>query len=91
MTNKGVVVEDSEVPRTSGDEAGSSNLPTPKGLMSQKNMGKCVFKTYSGKVKAEGKGIVTHTATTAHNGDGNMNMPAGSHVSPSQTKIMVGS
>jgi hypothetical protein len=91
MSNKGIVVEDSEVPRTSGDEAGVSNLPTPKGLMSQKNMAKAVFKTYSGKVKAEGKGIVTHTATTAHNGSGNMNMPAGTHMVPSQTKILVGS
>jgi hypothetical protein len=91
MGNKGVVVEDSEVPRTMGDEPGVSNLPTPKGLMSQKNMGKCVFKTYSGKVKAEGKGVVTHTATTAHNGDGNMNMPAGTHMAPSQTKVLVGS
>jgi hypothetical protein len=91
MGNKGVVVEDSEVPRTSGDEAGVSNLPTPKGLMSQQNMGKAVFKTSSGKVKAEGKGIVTLTATTAHNGSGNMNMPAGTHLVPSQTKILVGS
>ena len=91
MSNKGVVVEDSEVPRTMGDEPGVSNLPTPKGLMSQKNMGKCIFKTYSGKVKAEGKGVVTHTATTAHNGSGNMNMPAGNHLSPSQVKILVGS
>jgi hypothetical protein len=91
MGNKGVVVEDSEVPRTMGDEAGVSNLPTPKGLMSQKNMGKCIFKTHSGKVKAEGKGVVTHTATTAHNGSGNMNMPAGSHISPSQTKVLIGS
>jgi hypothetical protein len=91
FSNKGVVVEDSEVPRTIGDEPGVSNLPTPKGLMSQKNMGKAVFKTYSSKVKAEGKGVVTHTATTAHNGTGNMNMPAGTHMVPSQTKVLVGS
>lgn len=91
FSNKGVVVEDSEVPRTMGDEPGVSNLPTPKGIMSQKNMGKAVFKSYSGKVKAEGKGVVTLTATTAHNGSGNMNMPAGSHIAPSQTKILVGS
>jgi hypothetical protein len=89
--NKGAVVEDSEVPRTSGDEPGVSNLPTPKGVMSQKNMGKAVFKTKSGKVKAEGKGVVMLGAVTAHNGDGNANMPAGSQVAPSQTKVLVGS
>jgi len=86
--NKGGCVEDSEVATTHGDEAGVSNLPTPKGLVSQKNMGKMVFKTHSSKVKIEGKGIVVHTATTAHNGDGNANMPAGTHLSPSQTKIL---
>ena len=91
IANKGIVVEDSEVPRTMGDEPGVSNLPTPKGIMSQKNMGKAIFKTHSGKVKAEGKGIVTHTAVTAHNGSGNMNMPAGNHMAPSQTKVLIGS
>lgn len=88
--NKGVVVEDSEVPRTMGDEPGVSNLPTPKGLMSQKNMDKCVFKKHSSKVKAQGKGIVTHTAVTAHNGSGNANMPTGAHMVPSQVKVLVG-
>lgn len=87
---KGVCVQDSEIPRSSGDEAGCSNLPTPKGLMSQKNMSKVVFKSYSSKVKAEGKGIVPAGATTAHNGSGNANAPAGKHAVPSQTKVWVG-
>jgi hypothetical protein len=89
MENKGVVVEDSEVPRTTGDEPGVSNLPTPKGLMSTKNMDKAVFRKHSSKVKAQGKGVVTLTATTAHNGS-NANMPAGTHAVPSQTKVLVG-
>lgn len=87
--NKGACVEDSEMGSSHGDEAGVSNLPTPKGVMSQKNMGKVVFKTHSSKVKLEGKGAVTHTASTAHNGDGNANDPAGAHLVPSQTKVII--
>jgi hypothetical protein len=87
---KGVCVESSEIPSSTGDEAGCSNLPTPKGLMSQKNRDKVTFKTYSSKVKAEGKGIVAAGATTGHNGSGNQNQPGGKHVKPSQTKVMVG-
>jgi len=89
IDNQGACVEDSEIGTTQGDEAGVSNLPTPKGLMSQKNMGKMVFKQHSSKVKLQGKGVVTHTAMTAHNGDGNANMPSGTHMSPSQTKVIV--
>jgi hypothetical protein len=88
--NKGACVEDSNMPSSHGDEPGVSNLPTPKGLMSQKNMGKIVFKNHSSKVKLEGKGAVTHTAMTAHNGDGNANDPVGSHTVPSQTKVLIG-
>ena len=39
FNKKGVLVKGSKIPRSQGDEAGCSNLPTPKGLMSQKNMG----------------------------------------------------
>lgn len=90
VENKGMCVEDSEIPNSHGDEPGVSNLPTPKGLMSQKNMGKVVFKTHSSKVKAQGKAVVMHTAMTAHNGSGNYNMPAGTHTVPSQTKVIIG-
>jgi hypothetical protein len=90
VMNKGACVEDSEMGSSHGDEAGVSNLPTPKGLMSQKNMNKIVFKSHSSKVKFEGKGAVTHTATTAHNGAGNANVPVGSHTVPSQSKVIIG-
>jgi hypothetical protein len=90
VQNKGACVESSEMGSSRGDEPGVSNLPTPKGLMSQKNMGKVVFKTHSSKVKFQGKGVVRHTATTAHNGTGNVNMPMGAHMVPSQTKVIVG-
>ncbi|MBN4059142.1 DUF4150 domain-containing protein [Endomicrobium sp. AH-315-J14] len=90
MEKKGVCVENNVIPRSSGDEAGCSSLPTPKGLMSQTNMSKVIFKTHSSKVKAQGKGIVPAGATTAHNGGGNKNMPAGKHIKPSQTKVWIG-
>lgn len=89
VEKKETIVEDSKVPSTKGDEAGCSNLPTPKGLVSQKNMGECHFKRYSAKVYFAGKKAVFHTAVTAHNGS-NANMPAGVHASPSQQKVMVG-
>ena len=87
---KGVIVENSKLGRSSGDEAGCSNLPTPKGLMSQKNMGKVAFKSSSSKVKAQGKGIVRLTDSTAHNGSGNENAPMGKIIAPSQTTVLVG-
>ena len=90
VISKGTCVEDSEMGSSRGDEAGVSNLPTPKGVMSQNNMSKVVFKTWSSKVKFEGKGVVRHTATTAHNGSGNANMPVGGHLVPSQTKVIAG-
>jgi hypothetical protein len=91
IRNKGACVEDSEIPSSHGDEAGVSNLPTPKGVQSQTNMGKVVFKTHSSKVKLEGKAAVIHTATCAHNGSGNPNDPVGTHSVPSQSKVLIAS
>ena len=51
-------------------------------------MGTGCLSQHSDKVKLEGKGAVTHTAMTAHNGDGNANMPAGVLLSPSQAKVL---
>ncbi len=80
-SNKPIVVQNSKVSRSMGDEAG-----TLKGVMSQQNMGKCKFKKYSSKVYAKGKKVVTHTAMTAQNA-----MPlniVGVHAVPSQTKVL---
>lgn len=77
------VTKASEVPMTKGDEAG-----TLKGLISAMNMAKMVFRTASGKVKAEGKAVIHLTNTTAHNG-GNANAPAGTVIAPSQTKVII--
>jgi len=83
MENKATVVENSKIPSSMGDEPG-----TLKGVISQTNRGEVKFKKYSSKVYAQGKKIVHHTAMTMHNGS-NANMPAGCHVAPSQTKVIV--
>ena len=66
-----------------GDEVG-----TLGGMVSNVNMNQMTWKKASGKVKAERKKIVYHTAMTGHNGS-NANMPAGLQVAPSQTKVKV--
>src|SRR5262249_53545347 len=85
FVGKEAVTKKSEIPRSSGDEAGVA-----KGLMSNTNMDKVVFKSGSGKVKVEGQACVHHTATTGQNGS-NANMPSGTQVAPSQTKILIAS
>jgi hypothetical protein len=83
IENKEVVVEDSKIPSSSGDEAG-----TLKGVTSSTTRGEARFKQYSSKVYAKGKKIVHHTATTSHNGS-NANMPSGTHTTASQNKVLV--
>jgi hypothetical protein len=85
---KEVVIDGSKVPSSMGDEPGCSNLPTPKGLMSQTNTGKMAYKDPSSKVKAEGKGLICLGATTEHNGSGNKNAKLGKQCIPSQTKVL---
>jgi hypothetical protein len=84
MENKETVVESSKVPSSKGDEPG-----TLKGVVSSTNRDEVQFKKYSSKVFARGKKLVHHTALTSHNGS-NANMPAGCHVAPSQTKVIIG-
>ena len=73
-----------EVPRSSGDEAGLN-----KGVMSAMNMGKMTYKRGSAKVKVEGQSATHLTSMTGHNG-ANANMPAGAQIAPSQMKVLVG-
>lgn len=73
-----------EVPRTSGDEAGLN-----KGVVSGMNMSKMTYKVGSDKVRIEGQKAVYLTSMTAHNG-ANANMPAGAQIAPSQSKVLVG-
>lgn len=83
FAGKSVVTKNSEIPRSSGDEAGVA-----KGMVSSTNMDKITFKGGSSKVKIQGHACVHLTVMTGHNG-GNANMPAGAQVAPSQTKVLV--
>ncbi len=57
-----VILQDSQIPSTTGDEAGSVG-----GVMSGMIQGKVTFATYSTKVKVEGKSVVRMGDTTQQN------------------------
>lgn len=84
VLNKPPILKSSEISSSKGDEPG-----TLKGMVSNVNMDKISFKTASSKVEIEGKPVVTVFKTTAHNGS-NANMPAGTIVAPSQSKVIIG-
>jgi len=73
----------SELGRSSGDEPG-----TNKGIASGTNMDKVTWKVGVSKVKVEGSKVVRHLMMTGQNGS-SANMPAGTQVAPSQTKVIV--
>jgi hypothetical protein len=83
IDNKKSVTVKSEIPMSAGDEAG-----TLGGVMSGVFKNKIQFKMGSSKVLVEGNKLVYHTCMTGHNG-ANSNMPAGGHLSPSQSKVTV--
>ena len=83
IVNKAAVTLKSKIPKSMGDEAG-----TLGGLVSGMNMGEVQFKKGSTKVKFEGQPCIYLTSLTSHNGS-NANMPAGSQIVPSQTKVLV--
>ncbi|MBL4629749.1 MAG: DUF4150 domain-containing protein [Paraglaciecola sp.] len=79
--SKEVLTKKSEIPRSSGDEAGVA-----KGVASSKNMGKVIFKKGSSKVKIQGQQCVYLSVPTAQND----NNAIGGLLSPGQTKVFVG-
>ena len=83
FVGKDAITKKSEIPRSSGDEAGTS-----KGVASGTNMDKMVYKIGSSKVKVEGVDVAHLTSMTSHNGTSS-NMPAGAQVVPSQVKVKV--
>jgi hypothetical protein len=78
-----VVTMKSKIPSTQGDEAGVLG-----GLVSGMNMGQASFKKGSSKVKIEGQPCIHLTSMSGQNGS-NANMPAGTQIAPSQTKVIV--
>jgi hypothetical protein len=83
FVDKPVLTLKSEIPRSMGDEAGTSG-----GVVSGRNMDKVTFKKGSSKVIVEGQPCVHLTSVTGHNG-ANANQPAGQVVAPSQVKVLV--
>lgn len=83
ILNQPVIVKQSAIPMTSGDEAGSAG-----GVVSGTIKGPAMPKQGSSKVKVEGKPVVFQTCAFGHNGS-NANAPAGVLLSPSQTKVLV--
>jgi hypothetical protein len=81
--NMPAVVENSEVPVSSGDEAGVSG-----GIMSGCIVGKAVFKVGSMKLDAEGKAVCYHTGMVTQNGP-SPNVPASMQQVPSQFFVFV--
>ena len=83
IANMPAVVENSEVPVSSGDEAGVSG-----GIMSGCIVGKAVFKIGSTMVDAEGKAVCYATCMVTQNGP-SPNVPASMQQVPSQFFVMV--
>lgn len=75
----------SEIPMSSGDEAGVVG-----GVMSNMNMNKVTYMKGSAKVEIQGQPAVYLTATTAHNGQ-SANARTGAQIAPSQTIVIVSS
>jgi hypothetical protein len=84
FVGKPVVLKNSEIPRSSGDEAGTAG----GGVVSNVNMDKVTYKKGTPNLRIEGQQCEYHTAMTGHNGT-NANT-VGAQVSPSQTKVLVG-
>ncbi len=82
---KKAATKNTEIPMSSGDEAGNAG----GGMVSNKFKGPAKFKQGSSKVKIEGHEAAYHGAMIGQNDSSNNNMPAGHQVSPSQTKVTV--
>ena len=86
VMNMPCMTKASQIPMSSGDEAGVAG-----GVTSGMNMGPMTVKTYSAKVKIEGNDAFMHLKNTAHSGS-NANLPMGAHVSASSHgKLFLGS
>ena len=83
VENKPVLVLMSVTPVSSGDEPGVAG-----GVISGVFIGPMMCKVGSGKVKAQGKGVMVMTGMTSHNGK-NPNVPVGMIVQAANTKVLV--
>ena len=83
FVGKEVVILKSEISQSMGDEAGTNG-----GVMSGSNMDMVTYKMGSSTVTVEGQPCIHLTSISGHNGM-NANMPAGSQIAPSQTKVII--
>ena len=83
IMNQPVVTKATQITMSSGDEAGSIG-----GVVSGMIKGPAKFIKFSMKVKVEGQNVVYQTCTVGQNGS-SANVPAGTHTTPSQTKVTV--
>lgn len=83
ICKKKAITKKTIIKSSTGDEAG-----TLKGVISSKTRGEATFRMGSFRIKVEGHPIVYLTCMTGQNGR-NANMPAGGHIAPSQTKVIV--
>jgi hypothetical protein len=77
-----VFIKSTTIPMSTGDEAGSAG-----GVASGKIKGAAQFTTTSLKVKMENQPVCMLTKMMTMN---DMNVPAGVHSVPSQTKVLIG-
>ncbi len=83
VNSQPALTKDSQIPMSTGDEAGSAG-----GVVSGGTKGPTTYKKFSTKVKFEGANVVYQLCNTAHNG-ASPNAPMGLQSSPSQTKVTV--
>ena len=83
IAQKPLLTKKSEIPMSSGDEAGSAG-----GVVSGKIKGECTFVKFSAKVKIEGQFVIFQTCNTGQNGK-NANAQGGMQMDPSQPKVKV--
>ena len=85
IDGKKAVVKGTKITMSSGDEGGTAG----GGMISSKFKGDAEFKKGSSSVKVEGKELCHLTSMVGQNGGSNANVPAGTQVAPSQTKVII--
>ncbi len=79
------IVKGTEITMSSGNEAGTAG----GGMVSSKIKGPAKYQKGSSKVKCEGKELCHLTSMAGQNGGGNANLPPGTQVAPSQSKVLI--
>ncbi len=84
VLNQPVIIKNTVINMSTGDEGGTAG----GGVVSNMIKGPVRFSKGSAKVTVEGQQAIHQTCPTRHNGM-SANVPAGTVVSPSQTKVLI--